>query len=161
LKKFKNTTLKSYLDILSKKEPVPGGGSVAAYTAALAVGLIVMVARYSEGKSELRNVDKKIKKIISDAQVIKDKLLVLVDLDAEAYMGIVKAKGLSAQKKNQALKKAQKVSLDVSRLCLKAVDCIPYLVVNGNKYLLSDLEVAAELLLSAHRGAMILYKTNQ
>lgn len=40
---FKEKTLQEYLDQLSRREPVPGGGSAAALTGAMAVGLILML----------------------------------------------------------------------------------------------------------------------
>ena len=42
---FSGLSLKEYLEKLSSDAPVPGGGSVAAYTASLAMGLSQMVAR--------------------------------------------------------------------------------------------------------------------
>lgn len=160
MKKFKNTTLKDYLGILSKKEPVPGGGSAAAYSAALAVGLISMVGAYSKGKGQPKRIEAKIARICEQSKLIREQLLDLVDLDAQAYLNVVKAKNKSKKEKQQANKKAQKIPLEVCRLTLKAVDLIPYLVIHGNKYLISDLSVAGEMLLAAHRSAAVLYHSN-
>ncbi|MBU4334812.1 MAG: cyclodeaminase/cyclohydrolase family protein, partial [Candidatus Omnitrophica bacterium] len=97
MKKYKNFTIKEYLEVLSRKEPVPGGGSAAALTAALGVGLITMVANYSKAKSSSKVIEKKTQKIIRESEKMKDRLLELVDLDAQAYMGIVEAKNGSAK----------------------------------------------------------------
>jgi len=160
LKKFKNYTLKSYLEILEKKEPVPGGGSACAYSAALAAGLISMVAVYSKNKGKSKTVELRIEKISEQSKGISHRLLELVDLDAKAYLNVVKAKNKSAGEKKKALMEAQKVPAEICQLSYRAVNLISYLVKNGNKYLISDLEVAAELLFSAHRSASILYQAN-
>ena len=134
MKKYKNFTIKEYLNVLSGKEPVPGGGSATALTAALGVGLITMVANYSKGKSNSKAVEKKIQKILMESRKMKKRLLELVDLDAQAYMGIVKAKKGSAKEKNAAEKKAKNVCSEVCKLSYKAVQLTPFLVIKGNKY---------------------------
>ncbi len=160
MKKFKNHTLQSYLDVLAKKEPVPGGGSVSAYTAAMAVGLISMVAGYSLGKGKAKAIETRINKILSESKKIRERLLELTDLDAAGYLGIVRSRGKSKVEQNKAKRQAAKVPKEVCRLSYKAIRLIPYLVKNGNQYLVSDLEVAAELLLAAHYGAAVLCRTN-
>lgn len=134
---------------------------MAAYTAAMAAGLIGMVAAYSKGRSHSKTVEKKIDAIIKQSKEIRQRLLVLVDLDAESYLKVVKASKKNKSEKRKALKTAQKVPKEVTKLCYKAVDLIPYLVKNGNPYLVSDLEVAAEHLLSAYNSAMILINANE
>lgn len=152
--------MKEFCDRLAKKEPVPGGGSVCAYSASVAVGLIVMVAQYSKGKGKSRRVENRIEGILKRGNTIRLRLMDLVDLDAQAYAGVVQARGKGKREQNRALREARKVPMEVGKLCLKAVDLIPFLVLNGSKYLLSDLEVAAELLLSAHSGALRLCRSN-
>ena len=50
MKKLRNHTLVEFAAELAKKTPVPGGGSVAALSGALAAGLLAMVANYSVGR---------------------------------------------------------------------------------------------------------------
>jgi len=162
MKRYINSTIKEYSDVLSKKTPVPGGGSAAALTAALAASLISMVANYSKGKSKSKRVEGKINNILKASEVIRKRLLVLVDLDAEAYLKIVKAReSASLKKKKEAKKAARSVPQEICKLCYKAVALTPFLVENGNKYLLSDIEVAIELLLSAYNCAVINVEVNK
>ena len=51
--RFRNFTLRVYLNQLARREPVPGGGSAAALASALGVGLISMVANYSISKKKI------------------------------------------------------------------------------------------------------------
>ena len=136
LKKFKNHTLKEYLDVLSKKTPVPGGGSAAALVAAAGVALLSMVASYSKGKCRTKAVENKIKKIHQQTEAMRKRLLELVDLDAKAYEKVVKARKKPASARKKALKEAGRVPLEVCRLCYKAVGLASYLAKNGNKNLI-------------------------
>ena len=161
MKKFKDHTVKQYLDALSIKVPVPGGGSAAALSAAIGVGLISMVANYSKGKSSSKRVELRIKSILQKSEKIRKRLLALVDLDAEAYMKVVESRKASDKVKKAALKKAAGVPLEVSKLCYSAIQLTPFLVKEGNKYLVSDVEVAVELLFSAYKSALINVRINK
>ena len=159
MKKFKNYTLKEYLDQLAKKEPVPGGGSVAALTGALATSLVSMVANYSL-KNQSADAQKKIKNILSVSKKLRRRLLELVDLDAEAYLGWVKAKKGTPKQKLIAAKKARAVPTEIARLCYQSIEQVPYLVKHGNKYLMSDLEVAVEILTASFLSAIAIANSN-
>jgi formiminotetrahydrofolate cyclodeaminase len=155
MKAYKSHTLKEYLDVLASKSPVPGGGSAAALTAATGVALISMVARYSKGRNKSKIIDAKIQKLLNQSEKIRKRLLKLVDLDAAAYLGVVKNRKSSEQIRKKALKRACDVPLEVGRLCYQAVELTPSLVKDGNRYLVSDVEVAVELLLAAFNSALI------
>ena len=161
MKKLKNQTLTQYVNILSQKVPVPGGGSAAALNGALGVALIEMVANYSLGRSPSKRVENRIRKIIEKSGVIRERLLELVDLDAEAYLKVVKTRKASAKEKKAALKEACNVPKEVGALCQKAMGLTSFLVEHGNKYLVSDIEVAIEILFAAFKAAHINIKVNQ
>ena len=75
MKKYKDHTLQEYLDVLSKKTPVPGGGSAAALVAATGVALLLMVAHYSKGKSKSKSVENRIQKIIARGAALRRRLV--------------------------------------------------------------------------------------
>lgn len=160
MKKYKNHTLQEYLDALSKKTPAPGGGSAAALTAATGTALISMAANYSLGKSSSKQVENRVTALLKQSEQIRRHLLELVDLDAEAYLNVVKARGRSIQIKKRAAKEARDIPRKVCRLCRQAIHLTPYLVENGNSYLVSDVAVAAELLLAAFNAACITVEIN-
>lgn len=161
MKKFKDHTLEEYLGRLSTREPVPGGGSAAAMSSALGAGLIAMVTRYSLGKGKPRTVETKLQKIVERADKIRTALLELVDGDAEAYLGVVAARKLDQKAQKAAAKKASQVPLMICRLSYEAVELTPYVVEHGNPYLMSDIEVALELLLAGYHSAIVMVKANQ
>ena len=161
MKTFRNHTLKEYSDVLSMRTPTPGGGSAAALTAVLGVSLLSMVANYSLGKSVPKSVVNKIRKFLKENEKIRKRLLELVDLDAQAYLGVVKARKSTRSVRKKAFKKAREVPFEVSRLCYAVIQKTPFLAAKGNKYLLSDVEVAVELLHAAFCSAMVNVRINQ
>jgi formiminotetrahydrofolate cyclodeaminase len=158
---FKDKTLQEYLDQLSRREPVPGGGSAAALAAAMAVGLISMVTNYSIGrKANTPAVEKRLVKILSQSEPMRMRLLELVSLDSEAYLKVSAARSLDKKAQRQAAREAKAVPQEICKLCFKALQLTPYLAERGNPYLLSDVEVALELLMSAFNGARIMVRVN-
>jgi formiminotetrahydrofolate cyclodeaminase len=158
---FKNKTVQEYVERLSRREPVPGGGSAAALTAALGLSLISMVTNYSIGrKANTPAVDKRLQKILIQSEPMRLRLLELVSLDSEAYLKVAAARSLDKKAQKQAAKSARAVPQEVCKLCYKAIQLAPYLVERGNPYLLSDVQVAIELLEAAFKGARIMVRVN-
>ncbi|MDP8264608.1 MAG: cyclodeaminase/cyclohydrolase family protein [Candidatus Aceula lacicola] len=158
---YKNYSLSKYLDRLSSKDPAPGGGSASALVSATGASLVSMVARYSLGRKQPKFVESKIKSILSKSEKIRKRLLVLVDLDAQAYLQVVKVrKGTEAQKK-KAKKKACDIPLEICRLSYAAIQLAPFLVEKGNPYLLSDVKCAIEMLLAGFQSALANVEANQ
>ena len=161
MKKYKAHTLQEYLTALSQKTPVPGGGSAAALVGSLGAGLISMTANYSTNRNQPRSVEVKIKTILKKSEIIRKRLLDLVDLDARAYLNVVKSRNIPSDQKKKALRQARAVPQEVCRLCLQAIDLTPFLVLKGNKYLLSDVKVAVEFLSAAFSAAKINVEVNR
>ena len=99
--------------------------------------------------------------IFEKTEVLRKRFLDLVDLDARAYMKVVKARSGTAQQKRLAKKQAAAVPEEVARLCQKAIELTPALVKDGNPHLLSDVEVAIELLFAAYKSAIITVNSQQ
>ena len=155
MKSFRSHTLNDYLSVLSSKNPVPGGGSAAALTGALGAALIVMVTQYSAGKGRNRSDESRFSKILKESREIQNRLLELVDRDAEAYLKVIKARKASLGQKRKVQQESRRVPGQVCRLCYQAVLLTPFLVQRGNKYLLSDVMAAVELLLASFKAAFI------
>src|SRR3990167_7227733 len=153
MKPFRNYSLSEYTRVLSLKVPAPGGGSAAAVTAALGAALLSMVANYSFGKTGSRVKERKIKDCLRTSEQLRRRFLALVDLDAKAYLNFVKTRGAAPAKRNAARRKAAEVPMEVCKLCYKAVQLSPKLVLYGNKNLICDVRVALELLVAAFNAA--------
>ena len=157
---YRTHTLKKYLDELASRSAVPGGGSAAALAGALGAALVSMSARYSLGKGKPRAVEAKIRKIIVENEKIRNRLLKLVELDAQAYLTLVNSRKKGSKAKEKAKKKARETPLEICRLCCRATELLPFLTKEGNPHLLSDVKVAAELLLSGFNAALINVEIN-
>lgn len=158
---FKGYTVGKYLDQLARKEPVPGGGSAAALTAALGAGLISMVANYSVGrKYNTATTEKRLAKTLASSEAIRKRLLELTSLDSQAYLKIVEARKLDPAAQKKASREAKAVGKEVCKLCYKAIELTPFLVERGNPYLTSDIEAAAELLQAGFNASMVMVRIN-
>ncbi len=161
MKKLKDHTIEQYFNVLSARTPTPGGGSASALTAAAGVSLLIMVANYSVGKTDSKVVNRRLEKIIKQSKKIRDRLIELIDLDAEVYRNVVESRKSSANVQKAALRQARKIPLEVARLCYKTVSFAPYLVEKGNSNLISDVQIAVEMLFSSYTSAMINVEINQ
>lgn len=159
---FSHYSLARYLDQISVKEPIPGGGSASAYTAALGVALLAMVGNYSIGrKNNSMATDARLAKSLKSLDVIRKRLLVLTTLDSRAYLEIVAARKKDKKIQDKASRAAAKIGKEICQLCFKALNIAPFLVERGNPYLVSDVHVAVELLEAGFKGSMVMIKVNQ
>lgn len=158
---FSSYSISEYLEQLSRREPIPGGGSAAALTAAMGVGLLSMVTQYSIGrKANTAAVEKRLKASLVQTEAMRRRLLQLATLDSKAYLGVSKAKSKDIKTQKAATKQARLVPAEVCQLCYKALQLAPFLVDRGNPYLLSDVEVAVELLFAGFNGAKVMVRIN-
>ncbi len=78
-------TLEQFAYRVSSKSPTPGGGSVAAYSGALAASLVSMVCQLTIDRKKYESAWAESNRILAEASDLKEKLLDLVDKDAAAY----------------------------------------------------------------------------
>ena len=160
MKKLASHTLKEYIECLAKKQPAPGGGSVAALNAALAVGLLEMVTHYSIGKGKSKTIEGRFKKQVTKTKQLRKRLLELVDLDAKAYEGFVKARKKGKREQQKAARAAAAVPKEICQKCYQAMQLTSLLVEEGNENLISDLEIAVDMLVTAFNSALLLQEHN-
>ena len=84
-------SLASFADAVASDRPVPGGGSVSAYAACLASGLISMVSRLTLTKTEFEKAWPDLRGILAKSEILRSRLLNLVDEDSRSYMGLMEA----------------------------------------------------------------------
>lgn len=153
MNKLRYMSLKNFINELSSDSPAPGGGSVAALCGALGASLSAMVAGLTSRKKEYSLVFKKMEKIGIQSQELKDKLLVLIDKDAEAFNKVMAAyklpKKTEEEKKlrekaiEEASKGAAEVPLEVLKSSLEVLNLAEAVAKDGNKNSITDAGVSA------------------
>lgn len=150
---YSTHSIKTYLDDLAARKPAPGGGSAAALVGALGCALLSMACNYTLGKDKYKSVEKQIKAIFREVESMRERFLALVDLDVEAYYKVFNSRKGSPSVYQENLKGATKVPLEICALAVKGYKfCAPLLKI-ANRYLISDVYVAKELLKSCLKSA--------
>lgn len=164
MEKFTQYTLEKYLNELSSDRPVPGGGSVSAYVASLAMGLSQMVIRISlnrkkkDGLSleeEARETQRTttLQSILDSLEKAKRDAFQIVNLDPEVYDQVMKAWGGDASKMEDALQNSFRLQADLSFLTVMAAEWNQALMTMVSGSIKNDLHVSAALLEGAFQGA--------
>jgi formiminotetrahydrofolate cyclodeaminase len=151
-------SLKEFLDVLSSSAPTPGGGSVAALGGAMSASLISMVCSLSKDAEELQSVHK-------DSEILRAECSKLVDDDAMAFDGVMKAfklpKGSDEEKAvrreaiQAAFKDAARVPLVVAGRCMEMLRLSEVAAKKCNKNAISDVGVAALMAYASLRSAAL------
>ncbi|RLS46024.1 MAG: formiminotransferase-cyclodeaminase [Planctomycetota bacterium] len=82
---FRTLTVEEFAEMLAAKTPAPGGGAVAAITAAHAAALGSMVLEFTIGKPKFAADDASNGSALKRLTELRHHALVLADRDAEAY----------------------------------------------------------------------------
>ncbi len=160
---FSGLTLKEYLDKLSSDAPVPGGGSVSAYAASLAMGLSQMVARITLGRKkkpglspqEEQKEDERratIQKILNSLEKTRADAFQIVDLDPKIYQEVMDAAG-DVNRMEDALHNSFRLQADLALLIVMAREWNTVLAGLVKGSIANDLLVSASLSEAAFHGA--------
>ncbi|MCL4137560.1 UNVERIFIED_CONTAM: hypothetical protein GTU68_017897 [Idotea baltica] len=162
--------LTEFANETASESPAPGGGSIAAYLGALGVSLGTMVANLSSHKRGWDDRWEEFSQAAEVGQMLKDKLLHLVDADTAAFNGIIAAvrmpKGTATEKSTRAdameaaTKHAIEVPLDVMRTSFACFNLLSQMAESGNPNSVSDAGVGALCCKSAVHGAYLNVKIN-
>ena len=167
---LKDLKITEFLKKTASGEPVPGGGSVAALTAALAASLTEMVANLTIGRKQFESQESEMKKIAAVAEGLREKLQEDIDDDSAAYRKVMAAyqfpKNTEEEKKRRtqaiqdALKKAALVPLGVARDAFSIMTLAQKVIADGNPNAATDGAVAVMIARSAVLAALYNIKIN-
>ena len=162
--------IRDFADLLSIDTPAPGGGSVSALAGALAAGLASMVAHLTAGKKGYENVRERMLVLPTEAQELKDKLLLAIDEDTQAFNAVMEAyrlpKKSDEQKKarekavEKAVKHACRIPLKVMELSYQALCLCREVEEKGNVNSQSDAAVGVLMAQTAMKGAALNVRIN-
>ena len=163
-------SIKEFLAKTASNSPVPGGGSIAALSAAVAASLSEMVARLTIGKDGYDAFEEDMKKIAKDAADYRNKLIKDIDRDSNAYNNVIASfklpKATEQEQKNrkraiqEALKSASLVPLEVAKDAFKIIELAEKVVKYGNENAVTDGAVAVMMARTAVLSALYNVKIN-
>ena len=93
--------MQEFIEVLSSKAAVPGGGGACAYVAAAGMALGAMVANLTTGKKKYAQYQEEIEELLSKAEQLSKELMTYMDKDAESFEPLSKAYGLPKDTKEQ------------------------------------------------------------
>jgi glutamate formiminotransferase/formiminotetrahydrofolate cyclodeaminase len=145
----------SFIDELAAPTPTPGGGSAAAFSAAMGAGLVAMVAGLTIGKKKYAEVEAQMQAVHVHAEKLREDLTYAVDDDAgafEAVMGAYRLPKDTPEEKSartssiqSATINAAHVPLHVAEGAVKVMELALLCVENGNVNAISDAASAAAM----------------
>lgn len=160
----------NFLNALASSSPTPGGGSAAAYAAAMAASLVGMVARLTIGKKKYAQFEEQMRSVEQQAEYLRGYFTNAVSEDSAAFEAVMEAYRLpknSSQEKEQrrdqiqaVTLKAAQVPLEVARKSVKVLELTQTVVNHGNLNAISDAGSAAGLALAAISGATLNVRIN-
>lgn len=163
-------TLTEFLEKTASNSPVPGGGSIAALSAAIAASLSEMVAHLTIGKKGYEALEEEMQEIAKDAFQYRERLIRYIDKDSNAYNDVMAAfklpKGTEQERNNregaiqEALINATLVPLDVARDAFKLIELAGKVVKQGNKNAVTDAAVAVMMARTSALSALYNVKIN-
>ena len=142
-------TTYDFIERLSSKEPMPGGGGASALMGATAAALCSMVANLTSGKKKYAEYQSDIERIIRNMNYEIKVFLALIDKDAEGFYPLSRAYSIPKdepgreQTLEQALVLAAQTPFEILKECDKLLATIDELVIKGSKLAISDVGVAA------------------
>ena len=158
-----NLTVNKFLEELSSKAPVPGGGGASAMVGAAGCALGSMVANLTLGKKKYADVEDDIKVLIVKSEQLKEELLELINKDTEAFEPLSKAYGLPKETpeelayKNEVMEKAlyeaSIVPLEIMRKIYEMILLHDEYSKKGSRLAISDVAVGVTFCKSALLGA--------
>lgn len=163
--KMCDKTINLFIQELSDKQPVPGGGGASALVGALGVALLNMDAIYTTGNEKFKDVEEEIKEQIKKYNELITSLKELVQGDADAFYPLSQCykmprntdeeKRLKREALEVNLYNAAMIPLQIMEKSYEALCLVDRLIRIGNKNLIGDVATGAVFLESALKGASL------
>ncbi len=158
-------TCREFVDVLASREPVPGGGSASALLGAIGTALGNMVGHLTVGKKKYADVEEDIKVLMARSTEIQNKMLDLIEKDAQAFGPLAKAYAMPKDTPEEkeakdrvmqnVLEGACEVPIEIMRVLGEAIDLIGEFAQKGSKLAISDAGVGVAFCKAAMQGAAL------
>ena len=157
--------IQEFLDVLSSKEPVPGGGGASALAGALGNALGQMVSNLTIGKKKYALVEDEIKELAERMKGIQGQFTQLADQDAKVFAPLAKCYSLpSATEEEKAYKAevmearlldASLVPMEIMEKAAEMLEIMDILADKGSRMAVSDVGVGVQFIRTALLGAVM------
>lgn len=154
----------------ASKEPTPGGGAIAALTAATGAALAEMVANLTFGKKGYEAVQTEMEELQAKAEAIRERMLELSQADADVFNIFMNALGLPKNTDEekaartaaiqQAYKDATMVPFEIGELANQIFNLAELASRKGNQNLITDGIIAAINARAAVKSAFLNVRIN-
>ncbi len=157
--------IREFIEALSGKDPVPGGGGASALAGAYGVSLGMMVGNLTHGKKKYEAFEPKLAVIMDKLKKLREEFLVLSDEDEKVFLPLSQAYGLPRNTEEEALHReevleqrltdASLTPLKVMERACEALNYMSDLAENGSTLAISDVGVGVQFLNTALSGAVM------
>jgi formiminotetrahydrofolate cyclodeaminase len=155
---------------LASAAPTPGGGSAAALGGALGAGLVSMVCNFTVGREKYADVEEEMQAVLRRSEELRAELEQAVEDDVAAYGGYSEASKLPreteeeqrarAEAMDAAMRESTLVPLGVAERCAELLELALRAAELGNRFLISDAAVGAELAAAGRASAELNVRLN-
>ena len=137
---IKEQVIQDFLDVLSSKEPVPGGGGASALCGAVGNALGQMVANLTVGKKKYAEAEPEVKEHLEKMVKLQAEFTALADDDAKVFAPLAKAYSLPSETEEQKAYKAE-----VMETNLLAASAVPLQIMEKSMQMLTILDRLADI----------------
>ena len=158
-------TIQEFLDVLSSKEPVPGGGGASALAGALGNALGQMVSNLTIGKKKYALVEDEIKELAERMKGIQGQFSALADQDAKVFAPLAKCyslpsgteeeKAYKAEVMEARLLDASLVPMEIMEKAAEMLEIMDIFADKGSRMAVSDVGVGVQFIRTALLGAVM------
>ncbi len=162
--------ISTFLDAVAAATPTPGGGTVAAFTGALAACLTTMVANLTLGRKAYAAAEQTMQRLKRDAAALRARLLALSRRDSEAFETVLRARRRPTATPDEvaardaalaeATLEATRVPLETAEACLEVLELAATAARLGNSNAVTDAGVAGLLAAASADGALLNVQIN-
>lgn len=162
---IEQNTIEGFLEVLSSKQPVPGGGGGSALAGALGSALGQMVANLTVGKKKYADVEAEMKELLIQMQALRKEFVILADRDAEVFAPLAQSYSLpssTAEEKaykekimEERLLNASYVPLEIMEKAVRMLGILEVLGDKGSRLAISDVGVGVQFIRTALLGAVM------
>ena len=162
---IESMTIQEFLDVLSSKEPVPGGGGASALAGALGNALGQMVSNLTIGKKKYALVEDEIKELAERMKGIQGQFSALADQDAKVFAPLAKCyslpsgteeeKAYKAEVMEARLLDASLVPMEIMEKASEMLEIMDILADKGSRMAVSDVGVGVQFIRTALLGAVM------